>query len=70
MEETLKSVQALFNYYTDAVNNYRAREDYTTANEYMSMLCGAMSMYNALSGAECTLDDVDGRISVTVYEED
>ena len=69
--EELKTAQGLFNYYTEQVNEFRAQEKYDNANEYLDMLTGAMSMFNALQGTECTLEeDENGKISVTVYEED
>ena len=70
MEQELIKAQALFDYYTERVNRDRANGDFQGANGWLYMLLGAMAMFDALQGAECTLDEQDGIISVTVYEAD
>ena len=67
--ENLKTAQNLFTWYTGQVNRYRALGDFEKANEYFDMLLGAKCMYEALTGAECTVKGEDN-ISVTVYEEE
>ena len=47
-EQKIDEMQNTLNYFVREVNMYRLQGDYKNANDYLSMLLGGLSVYNAL----------------------
>lgn len=67
MEKALK----IMNEFVDKVNEERANERYTMANEYLDMLCGAICIFNeyeAVNGKVMLIGETNNKIWLQVGE--
>lgn len=67
MEKALK----IMNEFVDKVNEYRANDKYSIANDYLDMLVGAMCVFNEYERANnrwLTLGETNNRIWIQIVE--
>lgn len=63
-----EKVDGVLEYFLKRVNDLRIQNDYKHANEWLDMLLGALSMYEAFLGQEYTVDDDGTEVRIMLYD--